>query len=103
MTYIWRNVFSYIRRNDKSKSKKHSEMFPTHEVQKLTCDRFRLNYQLCIMYEKSFLQIYVIPQDFLTKEFDKKIYSLKVAHPATTISSRYQAWYLTQVVLTTKK
>ena len=37
----------------------------------------------------------VIPQDLLIEKFDKKIYSLKVAHPATTISSRYQAWYLT--------
>ena len=25
----------------------------------------------------------VIPQDFLIEKFDKKIYSLKVAHPAT--------------------
>ena len=33
----------------------------------------------------------VIPRDLLIEKFDdKKIYSYKVVHPATTISSRYQ-------------
>eukprot|EP00493_Phyllostaurus_siculus_P014955 UN15186 len=40
-------------------------------------------------------KMWVIPQDILMTKFMKKIYSLKVAHPATKVSSRYQGQYLT--------
>ena len=52
-----------------------------------------------LMYQKRQWTLWVIPQDLLSKEFSKKIYSLKVAHPATMISSRYHVRYLTIIFL----
>ena len=48
-----------------------------------------------LIYELTSFKMWVIPQDILITKFIKKIYSLKVAHPATKVSSHYQGQYLT--------
>ena len=54
-----------------------------------------------LMCENTQGTLWDIQQALLSKENSKKIYSLKVAHPATMISSRYHVRYLTMGKLMT--
>ena len=52
-----------------------------------------MHFSCRLMYGNARFQIWVIPQDPIEEEFDKKSYRLKVAHPVTTHDS-----LLTQVI-----